>query len=200
MSKYIGPKIKIYKKIGIYLNKKIKSKNLTKKYKKKNINYKNKVTEYCIRLKEKQKLKKNYYLFEKQFFNYYKKSIKYKNSEEKLFQLLEMRLDNIVSKIGISKTILGSRQFINHKFILINNKIVNIPSYILKVNDVITIHNKFKLNNSFNMLLKSYNKNINWININIKNNNFSAEIISIPKVTDINKNINFNLIRELYSK
>ncbi|BBA85242.1 30S ribosomal protein S4 [endosymbiont of Sipalinus gigas] len=194
MSKYLGPKLKLYKreKIDLYL----KSKLIDIKKILNNKNKSDRISDYGNQLREKQKLKRIYCIFERQFLNYYKKSIKKKgNTIENLLFLLESRLDNIIYKIGIGRTILESRQFINHKFIFVNNNIVNIPSYNININDSITISNE-NIDNIKVLLKKNKNIDNSWFSLNKDKMIFN--ILNIP--ININKNINFNLISQLYSK
>ena len=102
-----------------------------------------KISQYSIRLREKQKLRYNYGISEKQLINYVKKSRKSKGSSgEILLQLLEMRLDNIVFRLGMAPTVLAARQMVNHGHICVNNQLVDIPSYQCKPQDVISKRTK----------------------------------------------------------
>jgi len=104
-----------------------------------------KLSTYGIRLREKQKLRKYYGLLEKQFKNYFQKAERKKGvTGENLLELLERRLDNVVFRLGITKSKAQARQLILHSHILVNGKKVNIPSYQVNVNDVIEIKEKSK--------------------------------------------------------
>jgi small subunit ribosomal protein S4 len=163
MSKYLGPKLKIIKKLGFlpnFTSKIIKRKKTLINYSKKFKIFNNLCTDYKDNLIKKQKIKYTYGITEKQLFNYYKK-IKFQKGSKNLLLLkkLEMRLDCILYRLGFAVTIFNSKQIINHKHILINNHIVNIPSFLCKKNDLITINSttktKLLILNNFK---KSFNK------------------------------------------
>ena len=101
-----------------------------------------KLTQYAIRLDEKQKLRFNYGLSEKQLMNYMKMAKRIKGATGSiLLQLLEMRLDNIIFRLGMAPTIAAARQIVGHKHIVVNNSCVSIPSYQCKPGDVLTVKN-----------------------------------------------------------
>ncbi|BBA84670.1 30S ribosomal protein S4 [endosymbiont of Euscepes postfasciatus] len=206
MSKYIGPKLKLIRreKTDLYLKSGIK--NIENKCK---INQtpgqihlrKSRISNYSIQLREKQKLKRIYCILEKQFYNYYKKSIKKKrNTGVVLLQMLESRLDNIVYRMGFGSTRLESRQLINHKLIKVNGKIINIPSYNLLPNSKIELSEKM-INNvkiKFSINLMKNRENIPWVNIN--ENELYGFFLYIPDRKEFLKEINENLIIEFYSR
>jgi len=144
MSRYLGPRLKIVRRLGVLPG-------LTQKVSKKEdppgqhgkANAKKKPKQYSERLKEKQKLRYNYGLTERQLLRYVRKARKQKGSAgENLLQLLEMRLDNIIFRLGLAPTIVAARQLINHGHILVNTKPVSIASYTCNTNDLIQIKNK----------------------------------------------------------
>lgn len=144
MSRYRGPKLKIIRRLG-------KLPALTQKTSKKQNppgqhgKQTKKPSTYAIRLIEKQKLKYNYGLNEKKLYSYIKKARKSrKSTTQVLLQLLEMRLDNILYRSGVTHTIGAARQLINHAHILVNNKKISIPSYHCKIHDVISYRLKKK--------------------------------------------------------
>nr|YP_010890571.1 ribosomal protein S4 [Sarcophyte sanguinea]WJE89106.1 ribosomal protein S4 [Sarcophyte sanguinea]WJE89125.1 ribosomal protein S4 [Sarcophyte sanguinea] len=174
------------------------NKNL--KYKKKDNKYIKK-SKYCIRLKEKQKLKFNYGIIERQLFNYIYYIIKkYRKKDtigKMLLKILEMRLDNILFRFGIATTISEARQLINHKHILINNYIINKPNYKCKIGNIITIKKKNNnlIKNFFN-LLQVKEKELNYFNFyTFKYKGFINKIIKIEQVS---LKINELLILEYY--
>nr|YP_009519193.1 ribosomal protein S4 [Caulerpa verticillata]AYC65107.1 ribosomal protein S4 [Caulerpa verticillata] len=141
MSRYRGPKIRILKRLGrlpafgLSLNQKALKKKGFREAKQKK-----KESSYTIRLKEKQKLRYNYGLTEKNLINYVRKARQKKTSTgEMLIKLLEMRLDNIVFRYGLAPTIPGARQLITHGHIEVNGNKINIPSYQCKDNDMIYV-------------------------------------------------------------
>nr|AUW36728.1 ribosomal protein S4 [Brothera leana] len=144
MSRYRGPRVKIIRRLGTLpglTNKtsQLKSNSITQSTSNK------KISQYRIRLEEKQKLRFHYGITERQLLNYVRIARKAKGSTGQiLLQLLEMRLDNIIFRLGMAPTIPGARQLVNHRHILVNNYIVNIPSYRCKPQDFITIKNRQK--------------------------------------------------------
>nr|YP_009511016.1 ribosomal protein S4 [Hydropuntia rangiferina]AXI96689.1 ribosomal protein S4 [Hydropuntia rangiferina]UAD87372.1 ribosomal protein S4 [Hydropuntia rangiferina] len=152
MSRYRGPKLRISRRLGDLPG-------LTRKNSKKvapageHGQQSRKPSEYSLRLEEKQKLRFNYGLSEKQLLKYIKIAKKVTGSTGLiLLQILEMRLDNIIFRLGLSPTIPAARQLVNHGHILINNKKVSVCSYQCKPGDNIQIQNK----NSSHNLVKSY--------------------------------------------
>nr|AAT45846.1 small ribosomal protein 4 [Plagiochila turgida] len=144
MSRYRGPRVKIIRRLGALPG-------LTSKTLKSKSNYidrsalNKKVSQYRIRLEEKQKLRFHYGLTERQLLKYMRIARKAKGSTgQALLQLLEMRLDNTIFRLGMSPTIPGARQLVNHRHISINNDVVDIPSYNCEPGDIITIGNKQK--------------------------------------------------------
>lgn len=142
MSRYRGPRLRIIRRLG-------ELPGFTKKVTKRitppgqHGSAQKKPSQYGIRLQEKQKLRYNYGVSERQLIKYVRQARKIKGSTgEVLLQLLEMRLDNIVFRLGLAPTVVAARQFINHGHFLVNNKKVNIPSYRCKPNDFISISGK----------------------------------------------------------
>lgn len=151
MSRYRGPRVKIIRRLGSLpgLTSKISKTKLDRSALNK------KISQYRIRLEEKQKLRFHYGLTERQLLKYVRIARKTKGSTgQVLLQLLEMRLDNTIFCLGMATTIPNARQLVNHRHIFINDYIVNIPSYNCKPGDIITIKNKEKSQSIIN-------KNIN---------------------------------------
>nr|UGO92146.1 ribosomal protein S4 [Glyphomitrium crispifolium]UGO92147.1 ribosomal protein S4 [Glyphomitrium crispifolium]UGO92148.1 ribosomal protein S4 [Glyphomitrium crispifolium]UGO92149.1 ribosomal protein S4 [Glyphomitrium crispifolium]UGO92150.1 ribosomal protein S4 [Glyphomitrium crispifolium] len=144
MSRYRGPRVRIIRRLGTLPG----LTNKTPQLKSSSINQSTsnkKISQYRIRLEEKQKLRFHYGITERQLLNYVRIARKAKGSTGQiLLQLLEMRLDNIIFRLGMAPTIPGARQLVNHKHILVNDHIVNIPSYRCKPQDFITIKNRQK--------------------------------------------------------
>ena len=158
-----------------------------------------KTSEYANQLAEKQKAKYTYGILEKQFSNMFKKaSAKSGISGEILLQLCERRLDNVVFRFGISPTRRGARQLVSHRHITVNGKIVNIPSYSLKVGDVIGVREKSKSMIIISSSLSSENAVHEWLLWD--NNSLTGEVKAIPTREQISENIKEQLIVELYSK
>lgn len=158
-------------------------------------------TEYGQQLREKQKAKRIYGILERQFKNYYKKAIRQKgDTGEILQQLLEMRLDNVIYRIGLTQSRNHARQMVNHCLFLVNNKKVNIPSYQIKPKDEITIKPEKAKAKIFDDLAKKLEKHDvpAWINFDLKTK--TAKILNKPKSEDLEHTFNPRLIVEFYSK
>ena len=146
MARYRGPKLRIIRRLGELPG--LTQKNCTRDFppgqhgpkKRSGGNQKSKESQYAVRLKEKQKLRFNYGISERQLISYVREARKRKGSTgEILLQLLEMRLDNIIFRLGFAPTIAAARQLISHGHVLINNQRVTIPSYICKLNESISV-------------------------------------------------------------
>ena len=160
-----------------------------------------KLSTYGIRLREKQKLRKYYGLLEKQFKNYFQKAERKKGiTGENLLELLERRLDNVVFRLGITKSKAQARQLILHSHILVNGKKVNIPSYQVKKDDVIELREKSKkIQTIIDSLDAIVRRGIpQWLEINKEK--FKGEVLGVPVREDITLPIQEQLIVELYSK
>jgi len=158
------------------------------------------LTSYGQQLREKQKAKKIYRLLETQFKNYFKKATKSKgNTEEVLFQLLEMRLDNIIYRSGFAKSRDLARQLVSHGHFLINNKRADIPSYQVKVNDLISLKDKsmkLKIFSNLKEQMKKIEPN-SWLSIDT--DKLTIKVVDQPKLEEL-KEFNPKLIVEFYSK
>ena len=145
MSRYRGPKLKISRRLGSLPGLTSKSSNKLNRPGKDgtSLDTTKKLTEYGIRLEEKQKLKFNYGLTESQLFRYVKEARRRKGVTGLiLLQLLEMRLDTICFTLGFASSIAQARQLVNHGHITVNKKVINIPSFQCRLNDVIGVKNK----------------------------------------------------------
>lgn len=206
MAKYTGPTCKLSRREGVDLELKSALRPLDSKCKLDQIPGQHgarraRLSDYAMQLREKQKVRRIYGVLEKQFRNYYKSAASTKGSTgEILLSLLETRLDNVVYRIGFGATRAESRQLVNHKSILVNNRIVNIPSYKVKPDDVISVRDKSKkqtrITDSLNMAKQ---KGIaDWIQLD--EGKLEATFKNIPERTDLSADINEQLIVELYSK
>ena len=146
MSRYRGPKLKISRRLGVLpglTTKKSRKTNRPGKAGGSSADTGKKLTEYGVRLEEKQKLKFNYGLTENQLYRYVKEARRRQGVTGLiLLQLLEMRLDTICFTLGFAKSIAQARQLVNHGHITVNKKVVDIPSFQCRLNDVIGIKNK----------------------------------------------------------
>ena len=158
-----------------------------------------KQSEYAIQLGEKQKAKYTYGILEKQFSNMFEKASRMKGiTGENLLQLCEGRLDNVVFRLGISPSRRGARQLVSHKHITVNGELVNIPSYQLKVGDVIGVREKSKSLEAISASLASSDKSFEWLTWD--NAEMAGTVMSVPARELIPENIKEQLIVELYSK
>lgn len=158
-----------------------------------------KQSEYAIQLGEKQKAKYTYGILERQFSNLFEKASRMKGiTGENLLQLCEARLDNTVYRLGIAPTRRGARQLVSHKHITVNGEIVNIPSYTLKVGDVISVREKSKSLEAISNSISSSHKSYDWLDWNTAS--LTGKFLSVPSREMIPENIKEQLIVELYSK
>jgi len=139
MARYRGAKLRITRRLGDLPGLTSKTSKLTKRPGQHGANQK-KLTQYAIRLEEKQKLRFNYGISEKQLMNYIRQAKKIKGATGNiLLQLLEMRLDNVIFRLGMAPTIAAARQIVTHKHIVVNGSCVSIPSYQCAPGDNIAI-------------------------------------------------------------
>ncbi|MCH7515732.1 MAG: 30S ribosomal protein S4 [Bacteroidetes bacterium] len=159
-----------------------------------------KVSEYGIQLREKQKIKRIYGLLETQFRNYFKKANKQKGiTGENLVKLLESRFDNIVFRLGLAASRKQARQLITHRHFVINEKLVDIPSYSLSAGDVIKVRDKSKkLDAIHNSLKRIKDSTYSWLTIDKAN--LAGTFVEVPERADVPLNANEQLVVELYSK
>ena len=159
-----------------------------------------KMSEYGLQLREKQKAKRAYGVLENQFHKYFENASNESGiTGENLLIMLEKRLDNVVYRAGFGSSRAMARQLVRHGHILVNGKKVNIPSYLVDVNDVITIREKTAENDYFKALREGTSKPIpKWITLDSAN--LKATVIAAPARDDIDLTIQENLIVELYSR
>jgi small subunit ribosomal protein S4 len=158
-----------------------------------------KQSEYAIQLGEKQKAKYTYGILERQFRNLFDKASRMKGiTGENLLALCESRLDNTVFRLGVAPSRRAARQLVSHKHITVNGDVVNIPSYTLRVGDVVGVREKSKSLENISSSLNSNSKKFDWLDWN--STSMSGKFISIPARDMIPENIKEQLIVELYSK
>lgn len=161
-----------------------------------------KLSEYGLQLKEKQKAKFIYGVLEKPFRNNYEKAQKMKNGTagENLMIILELRLDNVMYRLGYGRTRKEARQIVDHKHVLVNGKRVNIPSYSVKAGDVIEVKEKYKTAQRYKDILETTGARLvpEWLEAN--HENLSGTVKEIPSRDQIDVPVNEMLIVELYSK
>ncbi|KZY54521.1 30S ribosomal protein S4, partial [Pseudoalteromonas shioyasakiensis] len=150
MARYLGPKLKLSRREGTDLFLKSGVRAIDSKCKLETAPgqhgaRKGRLSDYGLQLREKQKVRRIYGVLEKQFRNYYKEAARLKgNTGENLLQLLEQRLDNVVYRMGFASTRAEARQLVSHKAILVNGRVVNIPSYVITPEDTVVIREKSK--------------------------------------------------------
>ena len=201
MARYTGPKTKIARKFGepIFGPDKVLSKK----------NYppgqhgngrKKKSSEYGIQLREKQKAKYTYGVLEKQFHNLFDKAARTRGiTGEVLLQLLESRLDNVVFRLGMAPTRAAARQLVSHRHIVVDGKVVNIPSYTVKPGQLIAVREKSKSLEVIGNSLAGFNHSkYPWIEWD--STTMTGKYLHLPERADIPENIKEQLIVELYSK
>ncbi len=169
----------------------------TKESKRNQKEVRRKKSEYGIQLDEKQKVRFIYGVMEKQFHKYYVKATKKDGiTGEMLLQILESRLDNVVYRLGFAKTRKQARQMINHGHITLNGSKVDIPSYLVKVGDVISV----KENSGIRKVIVANNDTVvpGWLEAD--KDNFTGKVINLATKSDIDYAVKENLIVEYYSK
>ena len=159
-----------------------------------------KISEYGVQLREKQKIKRIYGLFEKQFRNLFEKASRQKGiTGENLIKLLERRLDNVVYRLGFAPTRISARQLVSHRHVMVNDKIVNVPSFVVSAGDIIRIREKSKKMDAIHNSLKKVRDNqFSWLTIDKAT--LSGTFVQVPERTEIPLNANEQLVVELYSK
>lgn len=160
-----------------------------------------KQSEYCMQLREKQKVKRYYGVLEKQFHTYYEMANKKKGvTGENLLTLLERRLDNVAYRLGLGTSRAEARQLVLHGHFTVNGKRVNIPSYLVSANDVIAVCQKSRSNERIGQILEVTGGRTRpeWLSFNEET--MEGTILTIPKREDIDLPIQEHLIVELYSK
>ncbi len=195
MAKYNGPILKRARTLGL-------APQVLGIDKKSNRNPKQrsgKLSEYGLQLQEKQKAKFVYGILEKQFRKVYKDAEKLNGiTGENLLQLLELRLDNVVFRMGFAKTRNEAKQLISHGHFLVNGKKVDIPSYRVSQGDVIAVKEKSRNNGVFKYAEDKIWNQAKWVSVDIEK--LEGKVESLPQREDIDFEINEQLIVELYSK
>jgi small subunit ribosomal protein S4 len=208
MAKYIGPKCKLMRREGADLSLKSSRRAVDTKCKIDNPpgmhgagTRRPRQSDYGLQLREKQKLRRIYGILERQFRNYYKEASRIKGSTgENLLQLLETRLDNVVYRMGFGSTRAEARQLVSHKSIMVNGKIVNIPSYVVSAEDVISVRERSRKQARIAEAL-SLAEQIgfpDWVDVN--QTKFEGIFKAMPERGELPPDINEQLVVELYSK
>lgn len=207
MARYTGPKCRLSRREGADLMLKSRARALDSKCKldtppgQHGARRQRRMSDYALQLREKQKLRRIYGVLERQFRTYYKRAAQRKGATgENLLQLLECRLDNVVYRMGFGATRAESRQLVSHRAILVNGRCVNISSYQVKANDVITVREKARKQARIQDAL-TIAEQIGfpeWVDVDATK--MEGVFKSIPDREDLPPDINEQLVVELYSK
>ncbi|OOF66078.1 30S ribosomal protein S4 [Rodentibacter sp. Ppn85] len=206
MARYLGPKLKLSRREGTDLFLKSGVRAIDSKCKidtapGQHGARKPRLSDYGSQLREKQKVRRIYGILERQFRNYYKEANRLKgNTGENLLVLLEGRLDNVVYRMGFAATRAEARQLVSHKAIVVNGRVVNIPSFQVAVNDVIAVREKSKKQARIkaSLELAEQREKPTWLEVDAAK--MEGVFKRIPERSDLSADINEHLIVELYSK
>lgn len=209
MGRYTGAVCKLCRREGVKLFLKgdrcytekcaISRRNYPPGYKK--IQGRGKLSDYGIRLREKQKLKRIYGILERQFRNYFEKAANQKGiTGDNLLRFLERRLDNLVFRMGLAITRSQARQFVRHGHVLVNGKKADIPSYLIKQNDKVTLAEKSKSMKAVEIAMNVSSQRVipEWIQVSKET--MEAVVSRLPERKDIDIPVEEQLVVELYSK
>tara|TARA_B100000902_G_C27240209_1_gene879599 strand:- start:468 stop:1073 length:606 start_codon:yes stop_codon:yes gene_type:complete len=201
MGRYTGPTSRIARRFGepIFGPDKALAKKAYGPGQHGNQRRRGKQSEYGVQLMEKQKAKFTYGILEKQFSNLFKEALRRKGvTGENLLQMCEMRLDNVVYRLGIAPTRRAARQLVTHRHITVNGENVNIPSYALKVGDQVAVRARSKSLETITNSISASSSQMEWLEWNGETQ--LGKIVAAPERTQIPENIKEQLIVELYSK
>ncbi|MCP4993256.1 MAG: 30S ribosomal protein S4 [Gammaproteobacteria bacterium] len=206
MARYIGPKCKLSRREGTDLFLKSRARSIDSKCNMEKqpgqtTDRRRRLSDYGLQLREKQKMRRFYGVMEKQFRNYYKAAAQAKGATgENLFRLLEGRLDNVVYRMGFGATRSEARQLVSHKAIEVNGKIVNVASFNVNAEDVVSVREKSKkqvrIQNALT-LAEQYGFS-DWIEVDPKA--MQGTFKRLPDRSELPAEINEQLVVELYSK
>ncbi|WNO59904.1 30S ribosomal protein S4 [Rheinheimera sp. MMS21-TC3] len=206
MARYLGPKLKLSRREGTDLFLKsgvraIDSKcNLTTAPGQHGAR-RARLSDYGLQLREKQKVRRMYGVLEKQFRNYYKEAARLKgNTGENLLVLLESRLDNVVYRMGLASTRAEARQLVSHKSIMLNGRVVNVPSHAVLPEQVVSVREKAKKQARIGAALEIAGQREKPTWIEVDNTKLEGVFKRQPERSDLSADINEQLIVELYSK
>jgi len=206
MARYLGPKCKLSRREGTDLFLKSPVRAHASKCKADSLpgqhgGKKPRMNDYGLQLRAKQRIRRYYGVLEKQFHNYYLKAASQKGSTgENLMILLERRLDNVVYRMGFASTRAEARQLVAHKAILVNDQVVNIPSFLVSTGDVISVRQKAKSQGRVlaAIALSEQRAPCDWITVD--SSALKGSFASVPTLNDLTFDFNVNLVVELYSK
>ena len=206
MARYLGPKLKLSRREGTDLFLKSGVRSLESKCRAENApgqhgQRRARNSDYAVQLREKQKVRRIYGVLEKQFRNYYKKADRQKGATGmNLLRILERRLDNVVYRMGFGSTRAEARQLVSHKSITVNGVAINIPSYQVSVGEVVAVRerarNQLRIQGA--LALSINRAPIPWVEVD--SSKMEGVFKVFPEREELPKEINENLIVELYSK
>ena len=205
MARYVGPTCKLSRREGTDLQLKSNVRPFESKCKAEippgqHGANRGRLSDYGLQLREKQKVRRMYGVLERQFRKYYKEAARRKGATgENLLKLLESRLDNVVYRLGFGSTRAESRQLVSHKSILVNGEVVNVPSYQVSADDVVSVSQKSKdqlrIKNAMEIASQ---REVEWVEVD--SSKMEGVLKRIPDRDDLPPEINESLIVELYSK
>ncbi|MBI3110877.1 MAG: 30S ribosomal protein S4 [Ignavibacteria bacterium GWA2_55_25] len=164
-------------------------------------NRRQKISEYGVQLREKQKVKRSYGLLERQFRNYFERALRQTGrTGETLVKILERRLDNVVYRLGLAPSRKAARQLVLHRHFTVNNEIVDIPSYLLGAGDVIQVRDKSKKLDLIHSSMKRMKDTTMLPWLSLDKASLTGTFLQVPERADVPLNANEQLIVELYSK
>ena len=203
MARYRGPRARICRRLEFPVFESEKFSAIRKNYPpgQHGQSRRKKLSNYGVQLREKQRIKYLYGVLEKQFRNYFKKALNKDGATgDNLLISLESRLDNTVYRLGLANTRSAARQLVSHKHFLVNNKVVNIPSYNLSEGDIIEVRSKSKKNDIFlNSMRRIKNDNpMPWLTLD--KSKLRGVFDKVPTREEISEPLNEQLVVELYSK
>jgi small subunit ribosomal protein S4 len=206
MARYIGPSCKRSRREGddLFLKSGVRpyeSKCKSGKLPGQHGDKKPRLSGYGLQLRAKQKLRRIYGILEKQFRGYYTMAARQKGSTgENLLSLLESRLDNVVYRMGFASTRAEARQLVVHKAILVNERVLNIPSFIVAPGDIIAVRQKAKAQGRVQaaIAISEQRTSCDWLTVDSAS--FKGTFSTRPTLNDLTSDYNVNLVVELYSK
>ena len=203
MARYRGPRARICRRLEFPVFESEKFSSIRKNYPpgQHGQSRRRKLSNYGVQLREKQRIKYLYGVLEKQFRNYFKKALNKDGATgDNLLISLESRLDNTIYRLGLSNTRSAARQLVSHKHFLVNNKVVNIPSYNLSEGDIIEVRSKSKKNDIFlNSMRRIKSDNpMSWLTLD--KSKLRGTFDKVPTREEISEPLNEQLVVELYSK
>ncbi|PHR64629.1 30S ribosomal protein S4 [Pseudidiomarina tainanensis] len=206
MARYLGPKLKLSRREGTDLFLKSGVRAIDSKCKLESAPgqhgaRRGRLSDYGLQLREKQKVRRIYGVLEKQFRNYYKEAARIKgNTGENLLQLLEQRLDNVVYRMGFASTRAEARQLVSHKAVVVNGQVVNIPSFKVRPEDVVSVREKAKKQARIAAALELAEQREKPVWLEVDSTKMEGQFKRLPERADLSAEINEQLIVELYSK